>query len=112
MSEETKEAQDHNDGTMSGLKKTLLGTVGTIVTAGGVWLTTHLGIGETKDKEEDKKEVAAPAPAAPVVVNLTNNNTNQQKQGGGTTTIIKEKTVEKAAPAPKEKKSESEDAPW
>ena len=59
MSEET-----NNEGGLSGLKKTLIGTLGTVVTAGGVWLTTHLGGGEATDKEEVKTEQVAPAPAA------------------------------------------------
>lgn len=103
MSEET------NEGGLSGLKKTLIGTLGTVVTAGGVWLTTHLGGGEATDKEEVKTEQVAPAPAAPVVINLQNNNTNQQKQSGGTHTVVKERIIEKAAPvqqaAPAQKES-------
>lgn len=95
MSEET-----NNEGGLSGLKKTLIGTLGTIVTAGGVWLTTQLGGGHSEDKEEVKTEQVAPAPAAPVVINLQNNNTNQQKQSGGTHTVVKERVIEKAAPAP------------
>ena len=91
MSEET-----NNEGGLSGLKKTLIGTLGTIVTAGGVWLTTHLGGGETEHKEEVKTEQVAPA--APVVINLQNNSTNQQKQSGGTHTVVKERVIEKAAP--------------
>ena len=97
MSEET------NEGGLSGLKKTLIGTLGTVVTAGGVWLTTQLGGGHSEDKEEVKTEQVAPAPAAaPVVINLQNNNTNQQKQssvGGGGNTIIRERVIEKQ-PAP------------
>jgi len=89
MSEET------NEGGLSGLKKTLIGTLGTVVTAGGVWLTTHLGGGEATDKEEVKTEQVAPAPAAaPVVINLQNNNTNQQKQQSNNSNSAK------AAPAP------------
>jgi len=103
MSEET------NEGGLSGLKKTLIGTLGTVVTAGGVWLTTHLGSGEATDKEEVKTEQVAPAPAAPVVINLQNNNTNQQKQSGGTHTVVKERIIEKATPvqqaAPAQKES-------
>jgi flagellar basal body-associated protein FliL len=96
MSEET-----NNEGGLSGLKKTLIGTLGTIVTAGGVWLTTQLGGGHSEDKEEVKTEQVAPAPvAAPVIINLQNNNTNQQKQSGGTHTIVKERVIEKAVPAP------------
>ena len=96
MSEET-----NNEGGLSGLKKTIIGTLGTIVTAGGVWLTTQLGGGESTDKEEVKTEQVAPAPAAaPVVINLQNNNTNQQKQSGGTHTVVKERVIEKPAAQP------------
>ena len=107
MSEET---QDHNDGTFSGLKKTIIGTLTTVITGGGIWVSTHLFGGEATDKEEVKTEVAAPAAAAPVIINLQNNNTNQQKQSGGTHTIVKERVIEKAAPvaqptAPAQKES-------
>jgi flagellar basal body-associated protein FliL len=98
MSEET-----NNEGGLSGLKKTLIGTIGTVVTAGGVWLTTHLGGGESTDKEEVKTEQVAPAPAAaPVVINLENNNTNQQKQQSNNSNSAKAAPapVQQAAPAP------------
>lgn len=95
MSEEVE-----NEGTWSGLKKTILGTVATVVTAGGAWLgSTLFGGGEE----------AAPAPAAPVI-NITNSNTQQQSQGGGTTKVIEKiKEVpakEKPAPAPKKKEGD------
>jgi len=107
MSEETT---DHNDGTMSGLKKTIIGTLTTVITGGGIWLSTQLFGGASTDEEKPKTEVAAPA--APVVINLQNNNTNQQKQsGGGGTTVIREKVIEKAAPAPTPVKPKEED-PW
>ena len=105
MSEET---QEHNDGTMSGLKKTIIGGLTTLITAGGVWVSTHLFGGQSEDEEKPKTEVAAPA--APVVINLSNNNTNQQKQGG-TNTVIKERVVEKSAPAPATK-PKTEEEPW
>jgi flagellar basal body-associated protein FliL len=102
MSEET------NEGGLSGLKKTLIGTLTTVITAGGVWLTTRLFGGEATDKEEVKTEVAAPAPtAAPVIINLQNNNTNQQKQSGGTHTVVKERVIEKASPSPAPAQKES-----
>ena len=96
MSEET------NEGGLSGLKKTILGTLTTIVTAGGVWLTTHLFGGEATDKEEVKTEVAAPAAAAPVIINLSNNNTNQQKQQSNNSNSAKAAPapVQQTAPAP------------
>ena len=109
MSEESNAPEA--EGPLSGLKKTIIGTLTTVVAGGGVWLSTHLFGGESTDEEKPKTEVAAPAPV--INVNLENNNTNQQKQSGGTNTIIKEKTVEKVVtPKEEKKKSESEDAPW
>ena len=99
MSEEIQ-----NDGSMDSLKKTIIGAIGTLVTAAGVWASTHLFGGETEHKEEVKTEVAAPA--APIVVNIEN--TNQQKQSAAPTTIIREKVVEKPA---KKEKAEDE-SPW
>lgn len=99
MSEET------NESGLSGLKKTILGTLTTIVTAGGVWLTTHLFGGEATDKEEVKTEVAAPAAAAPVIINLSNNNTNQQKQQSNNSNSAK------AAPAPVQQTTPVQAAP-
>lgn len=94
--------EQEQEGTMSGLKKTLIGTIGTIVTAGGVWLTTLLGGG---DKSEP-----APAQAAPVI-NITNSNQQaQQASGGGKTVIIKEKAVAAPAqPVAKPKKKEGDE---
>lgn len=96
MSEEV----ETNDGTWSGLKKTIVGVAGTIVTAGGVWLTTLLGGG---DKAEP-----APAQAAPVI-NITNSNQQAQQAGGTTKIIEREKVVEKPAAAPKPKKKEGDE---
>ena len=101
MSEETQ-----NDGTMSGLVKTIIGTVGTIVTAGGAWLGSQMFGGD---------EAAQPAPAAAPVINITNTNQQSQKAVGGGTKVI-ERVVEKpaagqpaAAPAPKPKKKEGDE---
>lgn len=98
MAEETE-----NDGTMSGLMKTIIGTVGTIVTAGGAWLGSQMFGGG---------EQPAAAPAAAPVINIQNNQTQQQSAGGGKTVIIKEKAVPgqpAAAPAPKPKKKEGDE---
>lgn len=109
MSEETN-VTESNEGGWSTLKKTIIGTLTTVIAGGGMWVSTHLFGGETEQKEPAKTEQAAP-----VIVNLNNTNT-QQQQAGGTTTIVKEKVIEKqAAPAEKKeekKKSETEDAPW
>jgi flagellar basal body-associated protein FliL len=102
-------AEEQEEGTMSGLKKTLIGTVGTIVTAAGVWATTLLGGG-------DKAETAQPA-AAPVI-NITNS--NQQQQSAGKTVIIQgggnggsaTKPAEKPQPAkPKKEADEFKEKP-
>ena len=95
MSEEVEQSE----GTWSGLKKTIIGVAGTLVTAGGVWLSTLLGGG---DKAEP-----APAQAAPVI-NITNSQT--QQAGGGKTVIInKDGGTAQPAPAPKPKKKEGDE---
>ena len=94
MSEEQEQ-----EGTWSGLKKTIIGVATTLVTAGGVWVSTLLGGG---DKE------AAPAPAAAPVINITNSQTQQQSAGGGKTVVIKEKETIKEKPAPVKKKEGDE----
>jgi hypothetical protein len=94
MSEETQ-----NDGTWSGLKKTIVGVAGTVVTAGGVWITTLLGGG---DKE------ATPAPAPAPIINITNSQTQQQSASGGKTVIIKEKETVKEPAKPVKKKDGDE----
>ena len=95
MSEETQE----QEGTWSGLKKTIIGILGTVATAVGVWLTTLLGGG---DKE------AAPAAAPSPVINITNSQTQQQAAGGGKTVIIKEKETVKEPAKPVKKKEGDE----
>jgi flagellar basal body-associated protein FliL len=94
MSEEQEQ-----EGTWSGLKKTIIGVATTLVTAGGVWVSTLLGGG---DKE------ATPAPAAAPVINITNSQT-QQQSAGGKTVIIKEKSATPAQPAAKVKKKEGDE---
>jgi flagellar basal body-associated protein FliL len=102
-------AEEQEEGTMSGLKKTLIGTVGTIVTAAGVWATTLLGGG---DKAEPAPQQAAP------VINITNSNQQAQQAsgGGGKTVIIKEKETVKEPSKPVKKKEgdefKEEDPKW
>ena len=111
MSEETN-VQDHNDGTWSGLKKTIVGTASTVVLGAGTWITTTLFGGHSDDKEETKTEQVAPAAAPVINLNLQNNNTQTQAAGGGTKVI--ERVVEKpAAPAPTPKPKEfTEEPKW
>ena len=88
--------EKHNDGTMSGLKKTMIGTVGTLVTAGGAFLMTYL----QKPKEGENKQVQ------PQSINI--NIPAQQQAAGGKTVIIKEKSATPAT-APKPKKKEGDE---
>ena len=86
--------EKHNDGSMTGLKKTIIGTVGTLVTAGGAFLMTYL----QKPKEGENKQ------AAPQSINI---NIPQQQAAGGKTVIIKEKS-----PADKDlKKAQNSEQP-
>jgi hypothetical protein len=98
-------SEEQNDGTMSGLVKTLIGTVGTIVTAGGAWLGSQMfGGGD---------QPAAPAAAAPVI-NITNSNQQSQRAAGGGGTKVIERVIERPAAqtqpvAPKPKKKEGDE---
>jgi flagellar basal body-associated protein FliL len=102
MSEEV-----NNDGTWSGMKKTIIGTLTTVITGGGVWLSTMLFGGHSEEpKEEAKTEQVTPAATpAPVIVNVSQNQENKQKVENGGPTVIRERVIEKpaasAAPAPK-----------
>jgi hypothetical protein len=85
-----------NDGTMSGLKKTILGTVGTLVTAGGAFLLTYM----QKPKEGENKQVQ------PQSINI--NIPQQQQAASGKTVIIKEKSTDSKPAAPVKKKEGDE----
>lgn len=103
MSEESQE------GGMSTIKKTIIGVVTTMVTAGGAYVTTQFNQIFGIEEEEKTEEVAPVQQApAPIILNVDNSSTNSN-QGGGTTVIKETKVVEKPV---KEEKSESEDAPW
>jgi len=104
MSEETQ-----NEGTVSGLKKTIIGTLTTVIGGAGIWVSTTLFGGHSEDKEEVKTEQVAPAPA-PVVINLQNNNTNQQKQqsnNSNSNNVKQQAAPVVPAPAPVKKEEES-----
>lgn len=97
-------SEEQQEGTMSSLKKTVVGTLATVVTAGGAWLGSTLFGGGSEDK-------ATPAPAP--VINITNSNQQAQQASGGTT-IIKERVVEKPVSTPttqptKNKKKEGDE---
>jgi hypothetical protein len=96
MSEES----EHNDGTLSGLKKTIIGILTTAVMGLGTWGITQITGGGD--------EPAPAQQAAPVInLNLENNNTNSNSGGGTTKIIEREKVVEK--PVEKAKKKEGDE---
>ena len=96
----SEELEQSNDGTWSGLKKTIIGVATTAVMGLGTWGVTQITGGD-----EPAPVQQAPAP----VINIQNSNTQSQSAGG--TTIIKERVVEKpvAAPAAKPKKKEGDE---
>ena len=85
--------EKHNDGTMTGLKKTIIGTVSTLVVGGGTFLMSYL----QKPKESDKQ-------VQPQSINI--NIPAQQQTAGGKTVIIKEKSATPATPKPKKKEGD------
>ena len=82
MSEEQN--VETNDGTWSGLKKTIIGVASTAVMAGGTYFTTTLFGGH--DKEETNTEQVAPAAAPVINLNVDNSSKNMANSGGGATT--------------------------
>ncbi len=95
-----EEVENSNDGTLSGLKKTIIGVITTAVMGLGTWGITQITGG---DKEE-----AAPVQQAAPVINITNSNQQSQSASGGKTVIIKEKETIKEKPAPVKKKEGDE----
>jgi hypothetical protein len=92
--------EKHNDGSMSGLKKTIIGTVGTLVTAGGAFLMTYL----QKPKESDVKN--QPQTQQSININLP------AQQAAGKTVIVQGANggaAAKPAEAPKPKKKEGDE---
>lgn len=88
---------EEQESTGSNLKKTILGTIATVVTAGGAWLASTLFGGGKEDKP-------APVQTAPVI-NITNS--NQQSQAvGNKTYIINQKASDSAKPTHKKKEAD------
>lgn len=110
MSEETN-TTDSNDGTWSGLRKTIIGTLSTLVAGGGTWLGVQIFQGGSDDKEETKTEQVAPAPA-PITINVQQNQENKQKVENAGPTIIRERVIEKPAQTQPEKPVKKEEESW
>ena len=111
MSEETQET---NDGTWSGLRKTIVGTLSTVIAGGGTWLgVTLFGGGNDEPAEETKTEQAAPAGQPVINLNVQKNQENKQKveNGGG----VRERIIERPAQQPTqqpEKPKKVEEESW
>jgi hypothetical protein len=111
MSEETQET---NDGTWSGLRKTIVGTLSTVIAGGGTWLgVTLFGGGNDEPVEETKTEQAAPAGQPVINLNVQQNQENKQKveNGGG----VRERIIERPAQQPTqqpEKPKKVEEESW
>jgi hypothetical protein len=96
----SEEVENSNDGTLSGLKKTIIGVVTTAVMGLGTWGVTQITGGGDEP---------APVQQAAPVINITNSNQQQQQSaGGGKTVVIKEKETIKEKPAPVKKKEGDE----
>ena len=98
--------EKHNDGTMSGLTKTIIGTVGTIVTAAGAWAVSFFGSGKKEEKPQQQS------------ININVPSQPQQQQQSTKTVVIKEKVsdtkkddTKKDDSKPKPKKDEFKDDP-
>lgn len=76
MSEEVKESDS------TSLKKIIIGGIGTIVTAGAVWISTTLFGGHEEKKEPEKVQTPT------IVINNNQQNSTPEK-----TVIVKEKPV-------------------
>ena len=90
---------EEQESTGSSLKKTILGTIATVVTAGGAWLASTL-FGGGDDKPQ-------PIQAAPVI-NIQNTQQAAPATSGGKTVIIREKESVKEKPINIKKKEADE----
>ena len=95
----SEELEQNNDGTWSGLKKTIIGVATTAIMGVGTWGVTQLTGGGDEP---------APVQQAAPVINITNSN-QQQQAAGGTNTIVKERIVEKPAAQPTAKPEKKKD---
>ena len=107
--------EQENDGTWSGLKKTLIGTISTVIAGGGTWLgVTLFGGGNDEPAEETKTEQSAPN-SQPVIVNVQQNQENKQKVENGNGGVVRERIIERPAQQPQtqpEKPKKVEEESW
>lgn len=99
-------SEEQQEGTWSSLKKTIVGTLATVITGAGAWLgTTMFGGGD---------EAAPVQQAAPPSIIINNTQQQQQAANGGTKTIVvKEKSAEPVEkPKPKKDEWAKEEPKW
>jgi hypothetical protein len=109
----SEEAQETNDGTWSGLKKTIVGTLTTVISGGGTWLGVTLFGSHEEPKEETKTEQSGGQ--APITINVEQNQENKQKtENNGGNTVIHERVIEKPAsnPQPVQPQPKKEEESW
>ena len=109
----SEEVQETNDGTWSGLKKTIIGTLTTVIAGGGTWLGVMLYGGHEEPKEETKTEQSGGQ--APITINVEQNQENKQKsENNGGNTVIHERVIEKPAsnPQPAQPQPKKEEESW
>jgi hypothetical protein len=87
----SEDQEQNNDGTLSGLKKTIIGVATTAIMGLGTWGVTQITGGG-----DDPVPVQQAAP----VINITNSNQQQQSTGGTTKIIERERVVEKPVNQP------------
>lgn len=107
------EAQEPEEG-WSSLKKTIIGTLTTVIAGGGVWVSTILFGGESDEAEEPKTEQTAPAQQPVINVNVQQNQENKQKteNNNGGPTIIRERVIEKQPTTQENEKTKKEEDSW
>lgn len=88
-----EKAESMNDGSTKGLGKTVIATIGTIVTAAGAWAVSFFGSGKKEEKAQPQINISVPAQQQPVTK----------------TVVVKEKAEKKEEKKPEKKK---EEAPW
>ena len=101
----SEELEQSNDGTWSGLKKTIIGVATTAVMGLGTWGITKITGGDDEP---------APAPSAQPSIIINNTQQQQQAASGGTKVIervVEKPAVKSAEPAPK-KKEFTEEPKW
>jgi len=95
--EKMEKNEKHNDGTVSGLSKTIIGTIGTIVTAAGAWAVSFFGSGKKEEKPQQQS------------INITVPGQQQPIQSTKTV-VVKEKSADKTAESkPKPKKKDGDE---